>query len=313
MPDATVSPQADERCIGDLLRARAGQWPDALAVAAPGRSPLTYARLYAQACHTVQALNAMGIARTDRVAMLIPNGPEMAVAFLAVASGATCAPLNPAYTADEFAFYLADLRAGALLILAGLDSPARAVAQAQGITVIELSPTPDAAAGLFSLTTSGGRLPASDGGFSGPDDVALLLHTSGTTARPKIVPLTHANLCTSAHNIRAAFELAPHDRCLNVMPLFHVHGLVGALLSSVAAGGSVACTLGFDPGAFFLWLRELRPTWTTAVPTMHRALLEHAALHPTAGADHRLRFIRSCSAALAVEGHRTELARWRWE
>jgi amino acid adenylation domain-containing protein len=298
MSDGTSSTHAEEQCIGDLLQSRAGQCPEAVAIVAPGRPPLTYAGLYAQARDTVKALNAMGVARTDRVAMVIPNGPEMAVAFLAVASGATAAPLNPAYTADEFGFYLADLRAGALLIQAGLDSPARAVAQTRRIPVIELSPTPDAAAGLFSLTTSGGTLPASDGGFSGPDDVALLLHTSGTTARPKIVPLTHANLCTSARNIRAAFELAPDDRCLNVMPLFHVHGLVGALLSSVAAGGSVACTLGFDPGAFFLWLRELRPTWTTAVPTMHRALLEYAAVHPAVVADHRLRFIRSCSAAL---------------
>ena len=298
MSDGTPSAQAEERCIGDLLRARAGRSPEAIAIAASGRPALTYARLYAQARGTVQALNAVGLGRTDRLAMVIPNGPEMAVAFLSVACGATCAPLNPAYTADEFRFYLAHLRATALLILAGLDSPARAVAQERSIAVIELSPTPDGAAGLFSLTVPERAMPASDGGFTGPEDVALLLHTSGTTARPKIVPLTHANLSTSAHNIRAAFELTPDDRCLNVMPLFHIHGLVGALLSSVAAGGSVACTPGFDPEVFFIWLRELRPTWYTAVPTMHRALLEYAALHPAAIADHRLRFIRSCSAAL---------------
>src|SRR5262249_3264623 len=154
---------------------------------------------------------------------------EMAVAFLAIAAGATSAPLNPAYQANEFDFYLSDLHAKALLIQAGIDSPARAVAHKRGIAILELTPVFAAEAGIFTL---GGderthRAEASDctllPGFAQPDDVALVLHTSGTTSRPKIVPLTQTNICTSAHNIQAALALTAEDRCLNIMPLFHIH------------------------------------------------------------------------------------------
>jgi acyl-CoA synthetase (AMP-forming)/AMP-acid ligase II len=146
-----------------------------------------------------------------------------------------------------------------------------------------------------------------------------VLHTSGTTSRPKIVPLTHGNLACNAQNIARSLTLTPDDRCLNVMPLFHVHGLVGAVLGSLAAGASVVCTPGFNAAVFFEWLPEFYPTWYTAVPTMHQAALAHfpaasAVGHTTpdpvarrgsggtsdAVAPFRtsLRFIRSCSSAL---------------
>ena len=127
-------------CIHHLLQDQAQHTPDALAILAPGRAPLTYGRLHRHVDDVVQTLHAMGLGRNDRVALVLPNGPEMAVAFLAVAAGATCAPLNPAYSANEFDFYLADLHAQALIVQAGMDSPARAVAQAHGLQIIELSP-----------------------------------------------------------------------------------------------------------------------------------------------------------------------------
>jgi non-ribosomal peptide synthetase component F len=129
-------------------------------------------------------------------------------------------------------------------------------------------------------------------------DVALVLHTSGTTSRPKLVPLTHANLCASAHHIGLTLGLNPNDRCLNVMPLFHIHGLVGAVLSTLAAGGSVVCTPGFYAPKFFEWMNEFRPTWYTAVPTMHQAVLARAAHNRDIIARCPLRFIRSSSSAL---------------
>ena len=109
------------------------------------------------------------------------------------------------------------------------------------------------------------------------DDIALLLHTSGTTSRPKIVPLTHANLAASAANIGATLRLTPDDRCLNIMPLFHIHGLVAAVLASLAAGGSVVCTPGFNALQLLrAGSSEAKPTWYTAVPTMHQAILPRA-------------------------------------
>jgi acyl-CoA synthetase (AMP-forming)/AMP-acid ligase II/acyl carrier protein len=286
-----------QRCIHHLLQTRAELTPEATAIAAPGRAPLTYSRLFALAQDTRETLNALGIGRNDRVAIVLPNGGEMATAFLAVAAGAASAPLNPAYGASEFEFYLSDLDARALIVASGIDSPARRVARSGGIPIIELSPLPEAEAGVFTLTGEA-RVTASESGFAQPDDVALVLHTSGTTSRPKIVPLTQANLCISAHNIQRAFELTAGDRCLNVMPLFHIHGLVAAILSTLASGASVVCTPGFDVSEFFGWLHTFRPTWYTAVPTMHQAVLNHTAGHEEIIARCPLRFIRSCSAPL---------------
>jgi len=131
--------------------------------------------------------------------------------------------------------------------------------------------------------------------------VALVLHTSGTTSRPKIIPLTHTNLCRSAHNIRSTLQLVEGDRCLNVMPLFHIHGLVGALLSSMTAGASVICTPGLLPAQFFQWVEEFRPTWYTAVPSMHHEVLARAEANRNTIARCRLRVIRSSSAPLAPQ------------
>ena len=138
----------------------------------------------------------------------------------------------------------------------------------------------------------------SPGGLAGPDDVALVLHTSGTTSRPKIVPLTHRNIFASANNIRRTLALTPSDRCLNVMPLFHIHGLMAAILSTLSAGASVLCTPGFNALRFFAWLAEAKPTWYSAVPTMHQMILGLAARNQEIIDATPLRFIRSSSASL---------------
>ncbi|MGB6121022.1 MAG: AMP-binding protein [Bacteroidota bacterium] len=280
-----------------ILAAHAESSPGAIAVAAPGRQPLTYGDLRQHVNAVVDKLNSLGIGRNDRVAIVLPNGPEMAVSFLSVASCATSAPLNPAYRTSEFDFYLTDLNARALITLTGTSGPALESARAKGIAVIELSPLDDQPAGLFSLegTAQQSDTPA---GVAEPDDIALILHTSGTTSRPKIVPLTHQNICASAEHIRAALELTENDRCLNVMPLFHIHGLIGATLSTLATGASIVCTPGFDESRFFEWMRSHRPTWYTAVPTMHQSVLARSAENRDVVADVPLRFIRSSSSSL---------------
>jgi acyl-CoA synthetase (AMP-forming)/AMP-acid ligase II/acyl carrier protein len=293
---ATSTGWTDQTIPGILLN-HSQRAPGATAIAAPGRRPLSYGRLGDQIEAVVEALRGMGVERNDRVAIVLPNGPEMAVAFLSVASGATCAPLNPAYGAKEFDFYLSDLNARALLILAGMDSAARAAALSRKIPIVELVPILDEEAGIFSLVGDQAHEPAAEG-YAEPGDVALVLHTSGTTSRPKIVPLTHANLCASALNIRDAYRLGVEDRCLNVMPLFHIHGLVAAILSTLTSGASVVCTPGFDDAEFFGWLDTFQPTWYTAVPTMHQAILKRAESHREVIARRPMRFVRSCSAAL---------------
>jgi acyl-CoA synthetase (AMP-forming)/AMP-acid ligase II len=266
------------------------------ALLAPGRLPLGFGGLRALVQETIAALGGFGVSRGRRVAIVLPNGPEMAAAFIAIGAGAATAPLNPAYREDEFDFYLGDLQPAALVVAAGLDSPARAVARRRGIPVIELLPQADGPAGSFALRAGGSA--AAPAGMAGTEDVALLLHTSGTTSRPKLVPLTQANVTASARHIGATLALTPADRCLNIMPLFHIHGLIGAVLASLAAGGSVVCTPGFNALKFFAWLDETAPSWYTAVPTMHQAILARAERNREIIARGHLRLIRSSSASL---------------
>ena len=281
-----------------LLEAAADRRPARVFTAAPGREPLSYGTLLRFAGEVRGALHEMGVGCGDRIAMVLPQGPESAVAFVTVAAAAVaCAPLNPRQRAGEFARYLSDLRPKALIVQSGLECPAPQAAAEAGIPVIALQPRLDDAAGLFAL--SGIRAGAArNRGLAQPHDTALLLHTSGTTARPKLVPLTHANICSSARTIQATLELTDRDRCLTVMPLYHIHGLIGAVLASLAGGGSIVCPGEFDPERFFAWLEEFRPSWYTAVPAIHHAILEGAQEHAETIAQCPLRFIRSCSAQL---------------
>ncbi|MBI2720456.1 MAG: AMP-binding protein [Rhizobiales bacterium] len=270
---------------------------EAVALAAPDCVALTYG-IFAELCAaTADALNRLGFGRNDRLAIVLPNGPEMAAAFVACSGTVTVAPLNPAYREDEFHFYMEDLKARALLVEAGSNSPAVAAARRLGLAVLTLHPAREA--GCF--TVSGEAVAASSSRrIAEAQDVALVLHTSGTTSRPKIVPLTHANLLASANNIAHTLGLTEQDRCLNIMPLFHIHGLVAAILASLASGGSVFCTPGFNALKFFAWMEEARPTWYTAVPTMHQAILQRAERNASTIKAHPLRFIRSSSASLPV-------------
>jgi acyl-CoA synthetase (AMP-forming)/AMP-acid ligase II len=222
----------------------------ALAIGAPDRPWLTYGGLRALAGTVAAALHAAGVGRGDRVAIVLPSGPEMAAAFVTIAQGAVTAPLNPAYRLEEFDFYLSDLRAKALVVAEGYDGPALEAAGRHGLVVLRLGVAEGAPAGAFTLRDEGVAGEA-DTGAPGTRDVALILHTSGTTSRPKIVPLLQSNLAASARHIGAALALTPADRCLNVMPLFHIHGLIAAVTSSLAAGASIWCAPGFDALRFF--------------------------------------------------------------
>jgi oxalate---CoA ligase len=273
---------------------------DAVAIGGvEGARPLTYAGLRQLASRTVLRLNELGIGRGDRVAIVAPNGPEMGASFVCIASGAVTAPLNPGYRGDEFEFYLNDLRSKALIIERGMQSPAREIAKKLSIPVVELVPQRSEGVGTFTLEPldplSGN---AAKPGPGQNDDEALVLHTSGTTSRPKIVPLLQRNLMATARHIGTTLALTPDDVCLNIMPLFHIHGLMSAVLSSLNAGAAVHCTPGFNALKFFSWLDEVKPSWYTAVPTMHQAILSRAERNVEIVARSRLRFIRSSSSPL---------------
>jgi oxalate---CoA ligase len=284
---------ANRTLTGLLASAR----DDAVAIAAHGAPPLSYAALRALIDRTQRSLNELGIGRGDRIAIVLPNGPEMAATFLCVASAAASAPLNPAYKQDEFEFYIEDLKAKALIVESGSESPALRAAEKLGVAVITLTPEPQAGAGAFGLSGSSTGAAARPGPAEA-QDIALILHTSGTTSRPKIVPLAHANIWTSARNIATSLELSANDRALNVMPLFHIHGLIAGLSAPLSRGGAVFCTPGFNALKFFAEMEEAKPTWYTAVPTMHQTILTRAGRHKEIIARHSLRFVRSSSSSL---------------
>jgi oxalate---CoA ligase len=287
-----------ETTLVDLLNRAEGR---RVAISAPGRKPMTYLELRSHVEATKTSLAALGIGRNHPVAIVLSNGPAMASAFVSVAAAATTAPLNPGYREEEFQFYLEDLEARLLLLDRGSDSPARRVAERLGIAVAEIEETPDDPAGRFRIVADGRELSPPASGASGPvdpDDVALVLHTSGTTSRPKIVPLTQRNVCASAAHIRESLSLTASDCCLNVMPLFHIHGLIAAVLATLGAGAQVFCTPGFNALKFFAWMDEAHPTWYTAVPTMHQAILARADRNREILQRNRLRFLRSSSASL---------------
>ncbi|MFK4505390.1 amino acid adenylation domain-containing protein [Bradyrhizobium daqingense] len=284
--------------IGRLLDVHAQRMPAAPALLAPGRPALSYGALAVSIRQLVRSLRGLGIAPADRIAVALPRSADSALALIAVASSCACVPVNPDLTADELQRYFSELKLTALVTRADMDSASRDVARTLDIAVIDFVPGPISDLGGCAF---GGPMigPASTSGVSGADDDAFILMTSGTAARPKMVPLTHRNVCLSAQNAGRVLSLTPHDRLLNVLPLFHAHGLISGLLTALAAGSSVICTDGFDASSFFGWMRELQPTWYTAVPTIHRALLTAAEADPDRARSSSLRVIRSASASLA--------------
>jgi acyl-CoA synthetase (AMP-forming)/AMP-acid ligase II len=254
---------------------------------------LTYGRLREVIEQLATALASHGVKPGDRVATVFPNGPEAVLAFLATSLVGVSCPLNPGYKEDEFRFYLEDTGARFLLVPPGEAAAARQALPAGGKLIeVELD-----AAGRLQISNHGdakGRSPD----LADADATALVLHTSGTTSRPKRVPLRHRNLLTSAENIVQSYQLTPDDVSLCIMPLFHVHGLVASTLATFASGGTVVVPRRYGPLGFRPLMEATRPTWFSASPTPHQLILSRIQDKRPPGCE-RLRFIRSCSAALA--------------
>jgi acyl-CoA synthetase (AMP-forming)/AMP-acid ligase II/acyl carrier protein len=230
------------------------------------------------------SLTAAG-AGGDVVALCLPSGTDLALNVLAAMKVGTAAPMGPSATEEECRAYLTDLRPRLLVTTAG----SAAAAAASGLGIETLASEALTPVGAVVVEPTPPR----------PAGTALILPTSGTTGRPKLVPLSHANLAASAKNIAASLELTHDDRCLGLMPYYHIHGLVAGLLAPLAAGGSVIAAGGFDAARIRAWLQDGSPTWYTAVPTIHRAVLD--ALGQDRPVAHRLRFMRSSSSALAPQ------------
>lgn len=270
------------------------------ALLSPGRQACTHQQLASSVAVTAARLAKAGMKPGDVVAMVMPNGPEMAVLFLAVTTVATAAPLNPSYREAELAFYLDDL--GAKLLVCPRDGfeAAKSLARARGMIVAEVDLGGNGACDDLRIDLPAASPDATAGHHQNrPGDIVLLLHTSGTTARPKLVGLTRANIEASIRNIVGTLRLGQDDVGLSILPLFHIHGLIATLCAPLSAGGAVVCTEGFDALKVFRWIEAFSPSWYSAVPSMHQAILQRAKRNPEIVGSARLRFVRSSSAALA--------------
>lgn len=265
------------------------------ALVAGDRPTWSYGQLKQQIVDLAAQLNQLGIGRGDRIAIAMPNGPEMVVTFLAAAMCGTAAPLNPKYSTAEFAFYYEDLNARALIVLDEGVAAAKA-ALTDKMLLIQATLQPE---GLSFSLQGGNTRVARPTELAQPEDIAMILHTSGTTSRPKRVPIKHRNLAASANNIIGTYNLTAEDRALCVMPLFHVHGLVASMLSTLSSGGTVIVPVGgFNALEFWKLLADFEPTWYSAVPTMHQLLLSRASRNQEAISKSKVRFIRSSSSSL---------------
>jgi acyl-CoA synthetase (AMP-forming)/AMP-acid ligase II len=281
---------------GSLLQLLPSDLSARTAVIVPDGGPrVSYALLGEQVATLAQALRRGGIRPCDPVTIVLANGLEFLTTFLAVTRvRAIAAPLNPAYKVEEFRFYMEDTAARAVIVSPG-DHPARAAAAMLDLPLWEARLDDQGRPCLYPLAVS--PPPAADAGPPQAEDVALFLHTSGTTSGPKGVPLTHGNLMTSIGNIACHYQLTPDDVSLVVMPLFHVHGLLGATLSTLHSGGMVVLPPRFSAGSFWQHVLDHSVTWYSAVPTIHQVLVSRAEADQSPQGV--LRFIRSCSAALA--------------
>jgi acyl-CoA synthetase (AMP-forming)/AMP-acid ligase II len=264
-------------------------------IVADGGEVLTYAQLADQVEALALALAALGVRRGDTVALCLPNGPDIVLLLLAVmVMGGAAAPLNPAYTESEFGFYLGDIGPRLLLVPASGVAAATSAAARAGTMVVTV--TPGAGGGPGLAGPGGPAVPAGSYERGGAEDVALVLHTSGTTSRPKQVPLRQRNVMASAVTIAAHYGLGPSDVSFCVMPLFHIHGLVASTFAALRSGGAVITPRRFTPHRFWAQARAHGATWLSAGPTLHQMILDRA---DEAGPPTGLRFARSCSSALS--------------
>ncbi|KAF5865822.1 hypothetical protein ETB97_002336 [Aspergillus alliaceus] len=265
----------------------------------PSPLTITYQQLHAHVAKFQSRLAKLGVGHGCAVSLALPNSFEFIVGFLGASwQRAIAAPLNPAYKQEEFEFYIDDLSSTLVLIPEGSyakNGPAVRAGRKYNAAIAECYWN---GTEVFLDVKEPGKLAGSAGvpvGQAQLDDIALVLHTSGTTGRPKAVPLTHKNLTTTMRNIRDTYKLTPQDRTYLVMPLFHVHGLLAAFLAPLYSGASVIVPPKFSATEFWSDFITYGANWYSAVPTIHQILLKSPLPSPIP----QIRFIRSCSSPLS--------------
>jgi acyl-CoA synthetase (AMP-forming)/AMP-acid ligase II/thioesterase domain-containing protein len=276
-------------CLRELAQF-AEEAPDVPALLAPGNQSLSFRNLTARIARVAEALREAGMRPGDLVAVAMPDGIGLLTTLLGTLETAAVVPIDWQLTEAELRSRLTLLPACALLVLSAADGHAAPVARTLGIPVFELD-----------FAADGELIPRSDTPLDrrresrAPETCALVLQTSGTSGEAKLVPFTHTNLHAICRIMQRGLAFHAGDRYLSIMPLHHILGFSSAL-GQLMIGGSVACT-GFDAQRFLAWMEELSPTWYSAGPALHQAILEIAKQDPGPFRRSPLRFVRCGSGA----------------
>jgi len=284
--------------IYEIIRS-GGIYPSNSAIEDVRGQKMTYGQLHDHIRNVVGGLNSLGFRRNDRIAIVMPDGPEIAATLVSVACGFTAVPLYTAYTTPEYELYLSKTKAKALLVEGGSRSPSREVAKSLGLDVFELAPRDRGDAGSFALTALDSR-GKEESDFAKPDDIAFVMSTSGTTALPKLIPLTHTNLCWGIYFMSKHDGDANTDRHLILFPFFHAGG-VFRLLSILDSKGTAICAPGFRPSEVLEWLGKTRPTTYIGTPTMHQSIFAMAKDHREVVSRLSLKRIITGAAAMPLK------------
>ena len=285
--------------IGDMIRRRAALQPDQAAVVATGFQSLSYRDLQCLIDEVRAALRLAGFGRRARIAIAVPNGPQAALAIVAVACSAVSIPLNPLQTSREVEIGFAALRPDAVLLFRGAESVARQAAKERGIATIEVIQSKEGILG-FEIGEPPISTAATPDNFDEPDPnaPAFILQTSGTASEPKLIPFSHRNMVAAAARVQAWFNLSSQDRCLSVSPVFYSHGLKVTVFASLLSGGTVVFPADASKFDYAEWFTFLKPTWYSAGPTLHRLIFDQTNTRADAKTGHSLRFVLSGGAPL---------------
>jgi acyl-CoA synthetase (AMP-forming)/AMP-acid ligase II len=285
--------------IGGEIRRLAELQPHHAAVVGTGFDSLSYRELQCLADEVRAALRLAGLGGDARIAISMPDGPQAALAIVTVACSAVSIPLNPKQTLTETESRFAAIRPDAVLVAKGTDSPAKGIAERKGLTVIELTQSKEGNLAFSIAGVKAGTVPsAAESGQPNADTLALILQTSGTSAEPKLIPISHRNVLITAARVQAWYNLTPYDRCLSVSPVFYAHGLKVTIFSPLLAGGSIAFPQDASKFDIAEWFGALKPTWFSAGPTLHRLLFDQIGSRVDADAAHSLRFVTAGLALL---------------
>jgi acyl-CoA synthetase (AMP-forming)/AMP-acid ligase II/thioesterase domain-containing protein/acyl carrier protein len=294
---APAAPQ-QPTTLGAAIRLRAETQPNHPAIVSSGFAAFSYLELQSLIDHVRAALRGSGFGRNTRIAIAMPNGTQAALGIVAVSCSAVGIPVNPKQTLREIEACFDALRPDAVLLAKGDDSDARRAAESKGVAIIEATPTTDGTIGFSLAKPRNGAVPATEADEPDPKAAAFILQTSGSAAEPKLIPFSHRNMLAAAARLQSWFNLTPQDRCLSVSPPFYSHGLKVTLLAPLLTGGTVTFPADAAKFDYAEWFEDLRPTWYSAGPTLHRMIFDQTQSNADAQTGHSLRFILSGGAPL---------------